>query len=46
MMYLLFRFHNIRPSELYWMAPGEKQLLYSLMRQEMDDRKKENEVKK
>lgn len=42
MMYYLFRFHHKFPSEVYWLKPGEKQIVYSFMKYEIEQRIKEN----
>lgn len=36
-MYLLFREHNITPSEFYKMGEGEKRILHAFISQESDD---------
>lgn len=41
-MYLLFRYHHYEPSKIYWMNQGERQIVYSFMRYEMEQREKEN----
>ncbi|WP_199884084.1 hypothetical protein [Anaerosinus massiliensis] len=41
-MYALFRFHHKTPSEIYWMPLGERQILYSFMRYELEQRSNEN----
>lgn len=40
-MYLLFRYHNILPSEWKGMGYGERVVLKSFLRKEMADRQKE-----
>ena len=40
-MYLLFRYHNIRPLEWEGMGYGERVVLKSFLRKEMTDRQKE-----
>lgn len=41
-MYLLFRFHHIRPTEFYTMGHGEKQVLACFMARQIEDINKEN----
>lgn len=41
-MYYLFRFHGYKVSEIKSMKHGERQLLYAMMRYEIDQRIKEN----
>lgn len=40
-MYLLFRYHNKNPSEIYWLPVGEKKILQAFISREMEDREKE-----
>lgn len=40
-MYLLFKYKNIRPSEFYWMPLGEKRLLSYFIKRELEERQKE-----
>lgn len=42
-MYLLFRYHNIKPSEYYRMGYGEKQVMRAFMHYEAEKRQKEVE---
>jgi len=41
-MYYAWRFHGKLPSETYWLPVGEKQVLYSLIRYELEQRSREN----
>lgn len=41
-MYYLFRFHHMKPAEIYWLPVGERQILYSFMRYELEQRIREN----
>lgn len=40
-MYLLFRYHNMKPSEYYRMGYGEKQVMRAFMHYEAEKRKEE-----
>ena len=40
-MYLLFRYHDILPSKWINMGYGERTVLKTFIRKEMEDRKKE-----
>lgn len=46
MLYLLHRFHHYKPSEIYFMKRGEKQILFSFMRYEIEQRTKENDLER
>lgn len=43
-MYLLFRYKNIKPSEFNEMGRGEKIILKSFMKLEIEDRKKSTDA--
>ena len=40
-MYLLFRYHDIMPSQWHDMGYGERTILKGFIRKEMEDRQKE-----
>jgi len=42
LIYYAWRFHHKFPSEIYWLPIGEKQILYSIIRYELEQRSKEN----
>lgn len=43
-MYLLFRYHGMKPSEYYQMGIGEKKVIKSLMIYELEQKAKELEA--
>ncbi len=46
LMYLLFRDHNMKPSEVYRMKRGELEVLRSFIKYENEERVKEYEAMK
>ena len=40
-MYYAWRFHGKYPSEIYWLPVGERNVLYSFIRRELEQRAKE-----
>ncbi len=43
-MYLLFRDHNMRPSTVYDMKPGEKEVIRAFISYELEEKKREYEA--
>jgi len=41
MMYLLFKFKGWEPSKYYWLPAGEKRIVRSFMKKEIEERNKE-----
>lgn len=37
-MYLLFKFHHIKPSEFYAMGEGERRITFAFLEREMKER--------
>ena len=40
-MYLLFKYKNMKPSEFYWLPLGEKKILGYFIKRELEERQKE-----
>lgn len=45
-MYLLFRDHNMRPSTVYNMKPGEKEVIRAFLIYELEEKERELEAMK
>lgn len=43
-MYLLFRDHNMRPSTVYNMKPGEREVIRAFIHYELEEKKREYEA--
>ncbi len=43
-MYLLFRDHNMRPSTVYDMKPGEREVIRAFVHYELEEKKREYEA--
>lgn len=44
MLYFLFRYKNIMPSDYYWRKPGEKRIIQAFMSKEIEERNKQAEA--
>ena len=40
-MYLLFKYKNMKPSEFYWLPLGEKKILSYFIKREIEERQEE-----
>ena len=40
-MYLLFKYKNMKPSEFYWFPLGEKKILGCFIKRELEERQEE-----
>ena len=40
-MYLLFKYKNMKPSEFYWLPIGEKKILGCFIKREIEERQEE-----
>lgn len=40
-MYLLFKYKNMKPSEVYWLPLGERKILSCFIKREIEERNEE-----